>query len=334
MRVCKELGHEISKLRRFAYDQTIKDTFEDIELTRAYNQQLVALAKKNPKIVDVEADVGNCIFGPDFQKVFPERYINLGICEQSLSSVSAGMSAVGLIPFCHTFAVFASRRMCDQNYISCAYAKNNVKIIASAPGISSGENGGTHHANEDIALVRPITGIIIMEPADSVAMRWAVKNAAENFGVYYIRAERLKSNMLYKDDSEFAIGKQRPLRGSDVNKSRRLPHVSLPQASELQRKRHSARVSYFTIKPIDGYYRACAKETGHRYGENPSSPPGLAARFRGLCDSFCAVPMKRIGIPNRFGEVGQPAELQEVMHMTDKDIAEAAEKVIAGKKAT
>ncbi len=318
----------------------VKDTLEDIELTRAYNQQLVVLAKENPKIVDVEADVGNCIFGPDFQKVFPDRYINIGICEQSLSSISAGMSAVGLIPFCHTFAVFASRRMCDQNYISCAYAKNNVKIIASAPGISSGENGGTHHANEDIALVRPITDIVIMEPADSTAMRWAVKTAAENFGVYYIRAERLKGNRLYEDDSGFAIGKANVLRGgSDVTliaEGSLMVGTCLKAAELLQKRGISARVvDIFTIKPIDvDTVVQCARETGAIVtAENHSITGGLgSAVSEVLCDSFCAVPVKRIGIPNRFGEVGQPAELQAVMHMTDQDIAKAAEKVIAGKK--
>lgn len=194
----------------------VNGTIEDIELTRAYNQQLIGLAKENPYIVDVEADVGNCIFGPEFQKVYPDRYINLGVCEQSLSSVSAGLSAVGLIPFCHAFAAFASRRMCDQNYISCAYAQNNVKIIASAPGISSGENGGTHHANEDIAIMRPIPNIVIMDPADSTAMRWAVRNAAENYGVYYIRAERLKGFRIYEEDSEFALGKANVIRSGPL----------------------------------------------------------------------------------------------------------------------
>lgn len=319
----------------------VKDTMEDIELTRAYNQQLVALAKADPRIVDVEADVGNCIFGPDFQKEFPARYINLGICEQSLSSISAGLSAVGLIPFCHTFAVFASRRMCDQNYISCAYAKNNVKIVASAPGISSGENGGTHHANEDIALMRPITDIVIIEPADSVAMRWAVKNAAENFGVYYIRAERLKGVRLYEEDSAFALGKANILRDGDdvtlIAAGSLMVGTCLKAASLLAEKGISARVvDVFTIKPIDVQTIVrCARETGAIVtAENHSITGGLgSAVAEVLCEAFCAVPMRRVGIPNRFGEVGQPDELQALMHMREQDIAQAAEEVIAGKKA-
>jgi transketolase len=318
----------------------MKEKVEDIELTKAYSQQLIALAKENSKIVDVEADVGNCIYGPDFKKEFPDRYIDLGICEQSLSSVSAGMSAIGMVPFCHSFAVFASRRMCDQNYISCAYAKNNVKIVASAPGISSGENGGTHHANEDIALVRPITNITILEPADSAAMRWAVKNAAANFGVYYIRAERLKNNRIYEDETDFAVGRANVIReGTDVTligEGSLMVNTCLQAAELLEKEGISARVvDIFTIKPIDvETIVRCARQTGAIVtAENHSITGGLgSAVAEVLCDQFCAVPMKRIGVPNRFGEVGQPAEIQKVMHMMPEDVVLAAKAVIAGKK--
>ncbi len=318
----------------------INEKIKDIELTKAYSEQLIALAKENAMIVDLEADVGNCIFGPEFQKVFPERYLDLGICEQSLSSISAGISATGMIPFCHTFAAFASRRMCDQNYISCAYAKNNVKIVGSGPGISSGENGGTHHANEDIALMRPITDITIIEPADSVAMRWAVKKAAATFGVFYIRAERYGQERLYEDDSGFEIGKANVLReGNDVTiiaEGNLMIKASLDAADILTAKGVSACViDIFTIKPIDEeMIIQYAKETGAIVTvENHSITGGLgSAVAEVLCESFCGVPMKRIGIPNRFGEVAQPEELQKVMHMTPEDIAEAAMSGIAGKK--
>lgn len=318
----------------------VKEKFEDIEPTKAFSEEIIALAKVNPAIVRVESDVGNCCYGSDFQKEYPDRYIDLGICEQSMSSISAGMSAINMVPFCHTFAVFASRRMCDQNYISCAYAKNNVKIVASAPGISSGENGGTHHANEDIALVRPITDIIIMEPADSAAMRWAVKNAADNFGVYYIRAERMKGNKIYEDDSEFELGKANVIvDGSDVTliaEGSLMLNTCIKAGEMLAAEGISARVvDIFTIKPIDvDTIVKCAKETGAIVtAENHSITGGLgSAVAEVLCDQFCSVPMRRIGVPNRFGEVAQPDELQRIMHMTPEDVAAAAKEVIAGKK--
>ena len=109
---------------------------EELDLKGAYMDELLAQAAKNENIVDVEADLANCINAPQFKAAYPERFFDIGIAEQSLASVSAGMAAVGKIPFCHSFAAFASRRMCDQNYISCAYAQNNVKIVGSDTAIS------------------------------------------------------------------------------------------------------------------------------------------------------------------------------------------------------
>lgn len=317
-----------------------KEKVRDIAPTRAYRDETIALARKDPRIVNVEADLGNCIFGGDFQREFPDRYIDIGICEQSLSSIAAGMSAVGMIPFAHSFAVFASRRMCDQNYISCAYAQNNVKIVASAPGISPGENGGTHHAMEDIALVRPMVGVVIMEPADSTAMKWAVRNAAENFGVYYIRAERTTNNKLYEDGSEFALGKANILKdGSDVTliaEGAVMIDNCFKAAELLEKEGISARiVDIFTIKPLDAdTIEMCARETGAIVtAENHSVTGGLgSAVAEVLCDRACQVPFRRIGIQNRFGEVGQVDELLKVMHMTPEDIAEAAKAAFAAKK--
>ena len=318
----------------------MKEKVADIEGTRAFRDEMIELARENKAICAVESDVGNCAYGPDFQKEFPDRYYDLGICEQSMASVSAGLSAVGMIPFCHSFAVFASRRMCDQNYISVAYAQNNVKIVASAPGISSGENGGTHHANEDIALVRPITGITIMEPVDSTAMKWAVREAAKNEGVYYIRAERLAADKIYADDTDFAAGKAQIIReGSDVtliSEGSLMLRTCLEAADLLEKEGISARVvDIFTIKPVDGeMLEKCAKETGAFVtAENHGITGGLAAAVtEELCERGCAVPVKRIGVPNRFGEVGQVPDLQKVMHMMPEDVAEAAKASIALKK--
>ena len=318
----------------------VNEMVEDVELSRAYRDATIELAAKNPMIVDVEADVGNCCYGPDFKNKFPDRYIDLGICEQSLSSVAAGMSAIGMIPFAHTFAVFASRRMCDQNYISCAYAQNNVKIVATAPGISSGENGGTHHANEDIALVRPITDIKILEPADSVAMKWATEQAAADFGVWYLRVERLKGYKLYADDTDFALGKAHIIKdGSDITliaEGSLMMKAALDARELLAAEGISARVvDIFSIKPIDEEMICkCAAETGAIVTcENHSITGGLgSAVSEVLCDNGCGCPVKRIGIPNRFGEVGQVPDIQKVMHMMPEDIVAAAKLAISMKK--
>lgn len=312
---------------------------EDIPMMGSYMEELVRQAEKNPNIVDVEADLGNCINGPMFKEKFPQRFFDIGIAEQSLATISAGMSAVGKVPFCHSFACFASRRMCDQNYISAAYAQNNVKIVGSDPAISAGENGGTHQANEDLALMRPIADITILEPTDNAVMRWAVDKAANTNGVFYIRVQRNGNVKIYEDGSTFEIGKANIIRqGKDVtiiSIGNLMLKTSLEAAEALAKEGVEARVvDMFCLKPIDrDMIVACARETGAIVtAENHNIVGGLgSAVAEVLGEEFCMVPMRRIGVPDRFGEVGQPDELQKVMGMTAGDIAAAAKKVISAK---
>jgi transketolase len=315
-------------------------TLEKLDLKGAYMSELIKCAETDDRIVDVEADLANCINGPDFKTKFPDRYLDLGICEQSLSSVSAGLSVVGKIPFCHSFASFASRRMCDQNYISCAYSQCNVKIVGSDPAISAGENGGTHQANEDIALMRPIANITIVEPTDEALMRYCVRRAIADYGIYYIRVQRIGNVKIYEEASTFEIGKANTIQdGNDVSliaTGNLMLVTCLKTAQILAAEGIKARViDMFTIKPIDvSCIVKCAKETGAIVtAENHSIVGGLgSAVAEVLGENFCMVPLRRIGVPDRFGEVGQPEELQKVMKMTDADIAAAAKEVIAAKK--
>lgn len=316
-----------------------ENVVEETDLKTAYMNELIHQAEKNPNIVEVEADLANVINGPEFKKRFPDRFFDVGLAEQSLSSISAGLSNVGKIPFCHSFACFASRRMCDQNYISCAYAQNNVKIVGSDPAISAGENGGTHQANEDIALIRPIPKIVIMEPTDATLMTWAIRQAAEKRGMFYIRMQRVGNVKIYEEGSTFEIGKANIIRdGKDVTLialGNLMLKTCLAAADELAKEGISARVvDMFTVKPIDAdCIKKCAQETGAIVtAENHSIIGGLgSAVAEALVEGFCAVPMKRIGVPDRFGEVGVTDELQKAMHMTKEDIMAAAKSVIAAK---
>lgn len=313
---------------------------EDTPLMGAYMEELLRQAEQNPNIVDVEADLGNCINGPMFHERFPERFFDIGISEQSLATISAGLSVVGKVPFCHSFASFASRRMCDQNYISVAYAQNNVKIVGSDPAISAGENGGTHQANEDLALMRPIADITILEPTDNAVMRWAVDTAANTKGVFYIRVQRNGNVKIYEDGSKFEIGKANVIReGNDVTLisiGNLMLKTCLEAAEKLQAEGIAARVvDMFCLKPIDKEMIVkCAKETGAVVtAENHNIVGGLgSAVAEVLAEAFCLVPMRRIGVPDRFGEVAQPEPLQEVMHMTADDIVKAAREVVSAKK--
>lgn len=317
-----------------------ENVLEPHDLMGAYMEALITEAENNKDIVDVEADLANCINGPMFKEKFPERFFDIGIAEQSLSTISAGLSAVGKIPFCHSFACFASRRACDQNYISCGYAQNNVKIVGSDPAVSAGENGGTHQANEDIALMRPMADITIIEPTDARMMKWAVKEAANTKGVFYLRVQRKDNVQIYEEGSRFQIGKANIIKeGMDVTliaEGNLMLKTCLEAAEVLAREGIKARVvDMFTIKPIDKEcIIQCANETGAVVtAENHTIVGGLgSAVAEVLAESYTLVPMKRIGIPDRFGEVGQPDELQSVMCMTVADVAAAAREVIEAKK--
>ncbi len=317
-----------------------ENTIEAIDLKGAYMNELIRQAEKNPNIVDVEADLANVINGPDFKKRFPERFFDIGIAEQSLSSISAGLSAVGKVPFCHSFASFASRRMCDQNYISCAYGQNNVKIVGTDPAISAGENGGTHQANEDLALFRPIAGITIIEPTDVALMTWAIQKAAQKHGVFYIRVQRVGNVKIYEEGSTFELGVANLVReGKDATliATGNLMLKTCLEARELLAKEgFSVRViDMFTVKPIDAEcILKCAAETGAIVtAENHNIVGGLgSAVAEVLAEGACGAPLRRIGVPDRFGEVGTTDELQRAMHMTAEDVADAAKKAIAAKK--
>ena len=321
--------------------QLSKENGKDpIEMKAAYAEIMVELGAKNPKVVDVEADLANCLNMGKFQAKFPDRFYDLGIAEQSLSSVAAGLSVSGLIPFAHTFACFASRRMCDQNYISCGFADANVKIVGSDPAIAAGINGGTHQANEDIAIMRAIPLVTIVEPADTVMLKWLLNKAAETKGMFYIRVQRADNIKVYEEGSEFELGKANILReGKDVTlitAGSLMIAESLKAAELLAAEGISARVvDMFTIKPIDvDCIVQCAQETGAIVTvENHTIIGGLGgAVAETLAEQFQLVPMARIGIPDRIGEVGSVNELKKIMHMTAEDIAASAKKVIAAKR--
>lgn len=316
------------------------NNIDPIEMKAAYYSAMVELAAKDDKVVDMEADLAGCLSMGKFGQQCPERYFNIGIMEQSLSSVAAGVSIVGHTVFVHTFGCFASRRMCDQNYLSVAYAKANVKIVGSDPGIAAALNGGTHQANEDINIMRAIPGITILEPSDSVMLKWALNKAAEVYGVFYIRVQRAENITVYEPGSEFEIGKANIIKeGKDVTLFTAGPLMvaeTLKAAALLEPEGISARVvDMFTIKPIDAdCIIKCAGETGAIVTvENHNIIGGLgSAVAEVLAENNAVVPFTRIGIPDRIGEVGTSGDLKIVMGMTDKDIVAAVKKVIALKK--
>lgn len=222
---------------------------------QAYGEALVKLGKLNKDVVVLEADLSKSTMTTFFQKEFPERHINVGIAEANLIGTAAGIATTGKIPFASTFAMFAAGRAFDQIRNSVAYPKLNVKICPTHAGISLGEDGGSHQSVEDIALMRAIPGMVILQPADAVETEKMIFAAAEYNGPIYIRLGRLPVPEVYNENYEFKIGKATTLtEGNDVAiiATGLLVSEALKAAEILKEKGINVRViNMSTIKPLD-----------------------------------------------------------------------------------
>ena len=221
----------------------------------AYCSALMDMAKTDKRIVALDADLVSSSGMKPFFKAYPERAIQCGIAEANMIGVAAGLSLAGKVPFCHSFGPFASRRVCDQIFISAAYARLNVRIVGSDPGVTAAYNGGTHMPFEDMAVLRAIPEITLLEPCDPVCMADLTRQLADVYGVYYIRMARKNAVAVYEPGSTFEIGKGNLLRnGTDVTviASGIMVAEALKAADKLAEEGVSARVvDMFTWKPID-----------------------------------------------------------------------------------
>lgn len=312
-------------------------TVSSEEMRYAYCNALIAAAEKNPKIVSIDCDLSSSCGTKAFKKAFPQRAFNLGIQEQNACAMAGGLSATGLVPFFHTFAVFATRRVYDQIFLSCAYAGQNVKIVGCDAGVSAAFNGGTHMAFEDVGIMRVMPHVTIVEPSDPVMMRALVPHIAETYGVFYLRMPRKTVYQIYEEGSEFTIGKAEIIReGSDVTLIATGMEVvqALRAADQLAKEGISARVvDMFTIKPIDAdCIKRCAAQTGAIVTcENENIIGGLGSAVAEVLVESKPVPMGRVGVADEFGEVGPQSFLEERFKLTAPFIVEKAKEVIARK---
>lgn len=308
------------------------------EMRAAYCGALVEEARKNEKIVSLDCDLSNSCGTKGFKAAFPDRAFNLGIQEQNACAMAGGLARVGMVPFLHTFAAFASRRICDQIFMSCTYAGQNVKIVGCDSGVSAAFNGGTHMAFEDVGILRVMPHVTIVEPSDPVMMRSVVRQVAETDGVFYLRMPRKTVYDLYEPGSEFTVGRAETIReGSDVTiiaTGMEVRHA-LQAAEMLAGEGVSVRVvDMFTIKPIDAQcIRKCAAETGAVVTcENESIIGGLGSAVAEVLVESDPVPMERIGVQDEFGEVGSQSYLEERFGLTAPFIAEKVKRVLKRKK--
>lgn len=305
----------------------------------SYGETLRDLAEKYPELVVLDADLAAATKTGIFKKAYPERFFDCGIAEANMMGVAAGLSTAGKIPFASTFAMFAAGRAFEIVRNSIGYPHLNVKIGATHAGISVGKDGATHQCNEDIALMRTIPGMTILNPADDVEARAAVEAAIQYEGPVYLRFGRL-ATPIFNDPAtyQFTIGKGITLReGTDVTlvATGLMVWESMKAAEMLEAEGIHARVlNIHTIKPLDTELICkAASETGLLVTvEEHSIIGGLGGAVAEAVTSCCPVPVVRIGVNDEFGHSGPAIDLLKEFGLCAENIAAVTKKALAEKK--
>ncbi len=310
-----------------------------IKATReAYGEALAEFGADN-RIIVLDCDLSKSTKTDTFKKVYPERFINCGIAEANMMCVSAGLATTGKIVFASSFAMFAAGRAFEQVRNSIGYPHLNVKICATHAGLSVGEDGASHQCNEDIALMSVIPGMVVLCPADATEARACVKAAIEHYGPVYIRLSRMGVEDIYnKDNFNFEIGKGKMISdGCDVTIIATGIMVSEAIKAEklLDDEGISARVIDMTsLKPIDkDIIVKAAKETGCIVtAEEHSIIGGLGSLVASVLATECPVPLKMVGVNDKFGRSGTVKAVLEAYGLTAENIVNNVKEVIKLKK--
>jgi transketolase len=303
----------------------------------AYGEVLVELGAENENVVVLDADLSGSTKTAGFAKKFPERFFNMGIAEANMVGTAAGLAAAGKIPFASTFAIFAVGRAWEQVRQSVAYPKANVKIVATHSGVTVGEDGGSHQAIEDIAIMRAVPNMTVIVPADGVETKLAIRAAADFKGPVYVRLGRNKVETVMPEGYKFTIGKGIKLRdGNDLTiiGTGLMTAQALAAAEQLQGMGISARVLHIaTIKPLDEeLILAAARETGAIVTtEEHSIVGGLGGAVAELLSDKCPTPLVRHGIKDRFGLSGKAEDLINYFGLTAENLVAAAKEVLLKK---
>jgi len=310
-----------------------------LEMRAVYAQTLIELAEKDERIVLLEADLMKASGTGVFKNIFPERTFNMGVAEANMVGVAAGLSAGGKIPFADTFGCFAARRTYDQFFISGNYARLNVKLVGTDPGVASEYNGGTHMPFEDMGIMRNIPKLIIFEPCDPVSLKKLVQKSAYHQGCTYMRLHRKPVTLIYPEDEEFELGKGKVLKdGTDVTliATGAIMVAEALKAYEILKEDgiSAAVIDMHTIKPVDKelilYY---AKKTGCMVTcENHQVMNGLGSAVAETLAENYPVLLSRIGVRDEFGEVGKIDFLLERYQLTAGHIVSAAKATITNRK--
>ncbi len=306
-----------------------------IDLRNAYGEALVKLGKEDKRVVVLDADVAHPVRTNLFAKHFPERFFQMGVAEQNMMGVAAGLATCGFIPFPTTFAVFAYKRAHDQISISIAYTNLNVKVVGSYSGLTSPNTGATHQAIDDIASMRAMPNMKVVVPADAVEVEKAVFAIAQEPGPIYLRIARCKTPIIFDDNYEFKLGEAVVLReGVDVAlvSTGIMTSRCLKAAELLQEDKIEATVLHVpTVKPIDiSKIVEVAEKTGAVVtAENHTIIGGLGSAVSEVLGETRPCPVQRVGIRDTFGESAEDMEdLFKKYGLTSEEIVKAAKRVL------
>lgn len=304
----------------------------------AYGKALAALAPDMPELVVLDADLSGSTKTKEFAKVAPERFFNCGIAEADMIGVACGLASCGKVPFASSFAVFAAGRAFEQIRNSVCYGKQNVKIAATHAGITVGEDGGTHQAIEDIAIMRSLPGMTVLVPSDWVQAMWAVRAAAEHEGPVYLRLGRLAAPQVYEEDQEFQWGKGllvKPGKDIVIFACGMMVSEVLTAAGLLAEEGVDAAVADIcSIKPLDHeFVLEQARAAGAALSvEEHTVLGGLgSAVAETLAEAGLGVPFARLGLQDQFGQSGKPGELLQHYGLDGASIAAQAKALLARK---
>lgn len=307
---------------------------ESKSLRVAYGEALVELGAKNDKVVVMDADLAHATMTSTFSSVYPERFFNFGIAEANMMCAAAGFAHSGFMPFVSTFALFGAGRAYEEIRNSISYVNANVKFGLSHSGLSVGEDGGSHQSIEDISLMRGLPGMTIFVPCDSIEMKKAVFAAAEINGPVYIRVARPVVASVTELDTPFIPGKANVMRdGSDV--CIMATGLMVPYALQASKMLagdgiSAAVVNFHTIKPID---RECILAMANKCGavvtaEEHSIIGGLGSAVAEVLAGNSSAKFARVGIQDKFGKSGKPAELFAAYGLTAENIAAQCKSII------
>ena len=304
------------------------DLDNKIATRESFGKALVELGKENKDVIVLTADLAGATKTSLFEKEFPDRFINVGIAEQNLIGISAGLATTGKIPFASTFAMFAAGRAYDQIRNSVAYPKLNVKICGTHAGVTVGEDGATHQMLEDLSLMRSIPNMTVLCPSDDTQTKWAIKEMAKFDGPVYIRLARVATPIIYDENQKFEIGKMVQIGdGTDATIFATGVEVAetLKAQEELEKENINIRVvDVHTIKPIDREMIVkCAKETKKIITiEDHSIIGGLGTAICEVLSEEYPTKVIRMGMNDKFGKSGKAEQLLKYFKLDSQAIIE------------